>query len=421
MVSQNIFNLVDTAMVGRLGPTALAGVGLGSYVNFMAFAFVTGLAVAVQAMVARRKGEGRDDITAVPLNGGLVLALAAALPLSTILFLLAPTLIGWLNDDPGVVAEAGPYLQARVVAIAAVGMNFAYRGFWNATDRPGYYLRTQLIMHAVNIALNYMLIFGNWGAPAMGALGAGIGTAIATFVGTAMYTYLGVGHGRPNGFLVGWPDRDTMRRLIRFALPSALQQFLFAAGLTAMFWIIGLIGVRALAASNVMTNIMLVAVLPSLGLGLASATLVGQALGRGDIADARRWPWDTIWVGMALMLAIGLPLVLVPDLVVGVFVTDQETIAIARWPLRMIGCVTLVDLVAGVMMNSLNGAGATRQTMIVTVIMQWIVFLPTAWLVGPTLGYGLLGMWICYVVYRIAVACILSALWQAGYWSRIRL
>ncbi|MGH8454264.1 MAG: MATE family efflux transporter, partial [Nevskiales bacterium] len=102
MTSQNILNLVDMAMVGTLGAPALAGVGIGSFLNFMAFAAIAGLASAVQATAARRMGEGRTGESALPLNGGLYLCWLIGLPLTAGLFLFAPDIFRLLNNDPAV-------------------------------------------------------------------------------------------------------------------------------------------------------------------------------------------------------------------------------------------------------------------------------------------------------------------------------
>ena len=187
MTSQNLMNLIDTAMVGSLGAPALAGVGMASFISFMSVAVVIGLATAVQTTAARRYGEDKFDETAVPLNGGLILALLLGVPISLGLFFATPWLFGVLVDDANVVSEGTPYLQARLVSVVAVGMNFAFRGYWNAVNLSKLYLYTLLLMHALNVTLNYGLIFGNFGLPEMGATGAGVGTSISNFFGTLIY------------------------------------------------------------------------------------------------------------------------------------------------------------------------------------------------------------------------------------------
>ncbi|MFP6757892.1 MAG: MATE family efflux transporter [Alphaproteobacteria bacterium] len=420
MSSQTLFNLVDTAMVGRLGTAALAGVGIGGFANFMLVAVVMGLSAGVQAMCARRKGEGRLNETAVPLNGGLVLAFVVGLPLSIVLISVAQGLFLLLNDDPEVAAAGVPYLKWRLIAMVGVGMNFAFRGYWNGISMSTVYLRTLLVMHVVNIPLNYVLIFGAFGFPELGTTGASIGTVIATYVGVVTYFWLGWRRARVNGFLVRLPRRATMLTILRLSVPASIQQFFFAAGFTAMFWIVGLVGTRELAAANVLINVVLVAILPGLAMGLAAASLVGQALGAGDLVAARRWGWDVVKVAAVIMGALGLPALLAPDLILGVFLSDAETLALARWPLRMTGATIIVDAVGMVLMNAMLGAGAARTVMIASISIQWILFLPLAYLVGPVLGFGLLGIWTCQIGWRVTQAVVFTGLWRRGKWAEIR-
>jgi len=139
-MSQNVLNLVDTWLVGGLGAAALAACGLANFLNFMAVAAITGLSTAVQAMAARRVGEGRSAEAALPLNGGLLLSAAVGLPLSALLIVAAPWFFPLLVDDPAVVEAGVPYLQWRLAAVALIGMNFSFRGYWSAVKLARLYL-----------------------------------------------------------------------------------------------------------------------------------------------------------------------------------------------------------------------------------------------------------------------------------------
>lgn len=421
MSSQIAFNLVDTAMVGRLGADALAAVGIAGFAGFACAAPIMGVSAGVQAMAARRRGEGRDDETAIPLNGGLALALAVGLPLSAVLALFAPELLALLNDDPAVLAHGGPYLQARLAGMAAIGVNFAFRGYWNGVGRSMVYLRTLLAMQAINVALNYILIFGAFGAPALGALGSGIGTAAAGWAGSLMYAAHAWRAARGSGFLSRLPGRRTLLVMASVSLPASIQQFFFATGYTAVMGIVGQVGTAELAAANVIVNILLVAILPGMGMGLAAASLVGQALGRGEREAARLWAWDTVKVTAAAMTVLGAPMIAAPGVFLGVFLHEPGPLALAETPLRITGAVIVCDAVGMVLMNALNGAGATRTVMKVSIAVQWLLFLPAAWAAGPGLGHGLLGIWICHAAWRIAQAALFVALWERGRWADIRL
>ena len=420
MVSQNVFNLVDAAMVGVLGAASLAAVGVASYANFMAMAAVMGLASGVQVMVARRMGEGRHGETAAPLTGGLILAIALGMPIAVVAFLITPLLFPYLNSDPAVVADGVPYLQARLAAVAAVGCNFAFRGYWAGVDSAGIYLRTVIVMHAINIGLNYVLIFGALGMPALGTQGAGIGSAIATWAGTAIHLIVGFRLARTNGFLIRVPQRETMVTMLRLALPSALQTVLFAAGITMLFAIIGRIGTAEVAVSMVIVTLFLTALLPGLALGLATLTLVGESLGRGAPGDARAWAWDVSRLAVLLLSAMGLAALAAPDLLLSGFVHDPLVREVGWMSLRLAGLAIVVEALAMVLQNALLGAGAARQVMVVAVGFQWLVGLPAAWLFGPYLGYGLLAVWLCHFAHKVLVAGTFVVLWRRGHWARIK-
>lgn len=421
MTSQNILNLVDMAMVGTLGASALAGVGIGSFLNFMAFAAIAGLASAVQASAARRVGEGRSAESALSLNGGLYLCWLIGLPLTVLLFITAPGIFSLMTNDPAVLREGLPYFQIRLLGIIAVGMNFSFRGYWTAVKNTRLYFATLLIMHSVNIALNYALIFGKFGFPALGTTGAAIGTAASLWLGSAIYFWHGHRLARPAGFLHGLPNAMQLRGLLKIGLPSSLQQLFFAAGFTVLFWIVGQVGTRELAVTNVLINITLVVILPGMGLGLAAATLVGQALGRGDREDAYRWGWDVAKVGLVIFTALGAVMLLFPRTLLGLFLHEPELLALGDIPLRLVGASVAFDGIGLILMQALLGAGASAAVMRVGVGLQWLLFLPLAWLVGPGLGYGLLAIWLLFVAYRGLQTAAFVLLWERRDWAEVKL
>lgn len=419
MVSQNILNLVDTAMVGTLGNAALAAVGIGGFATFMAQSLILGVSTGVQAMAARRKGEQRLGETAYSLNGGLLLVWLVAPVLSILLYFLVPHIYPYLNSDPDVIAAGTPYLEVRVLVIVFVGCNFAFRGYWNAVDLSRLYMWTLVVMHGSNIFLNYVFIFGNFGAPALGVEGAGIATAISTIIGTLIYISLGWRYARENGFLKGLPARKEMQTLIKLSVPNGIQQLFFSAGFMALYWIIGQVGTPELAAANVLINIMLVAFLPGIAMGLTAATLVSQAMGRKDANDAAQWGWDVVKVALLIMGLLGIPMWLTPGLVLQIFIHDPQTLELALLPMRLSGLLVVMEAVGMVLMNALLGAGDNKRVMKVAIGMQWLVFLPLAWLVGPGLGYGLLGIWLLQGVYRAVQAAVFASMWKGHHWSKI--
>jgi putative MATE family efflux protein len=274
-------------------------------------------------------------------------------------------------------------------------------------------------MHASNIALNWVLIFGHLGCPALGVTGAGIGTAIATTLGALLYLVLGLRHARQAGFLREVPGRTTMAAVLRLSVPAGVQHSAFAAGMTAFFWVIGRVGTAELAASNVLLHLLLVAILPGVGFGLGAASLVGQALGRGNPADATAWGWDVVRLASLAVGLLALPAALFPEAVLGLFLHEPETLALARLPLQALALTMAVDTVGTVLLNALLGAGYSRRVMVVSISLQWGLFLPFAYLVGPVLGHGLLAVWLASIAYRALQALAFVLIWWRGRWAGV--
>jgi len=424
MVSQNVLNLVDTAMVSRLphSNAALAAVGYGGFALFLAQAIILGLSTGVQASAARRKGQGRLEETGHILNAALVIIALVAPVLTVALYLVIPYVYPYINHDPEVIALGVPYLQIRSAGIIFVAMNFSFRGYWNAVDLTRLYMTTLICMHTLNIALNYMLIFGHFGAPAMGVQGAAYASVISLGFGTAIYFWLGARWARGYGFLRRLPGREDIKRLVQLSLPNGVQQMFFSAGFLALFWIIGQVGTAEVAAANVLMNLMLVAYLPGMGFGLAAATLVGQALGRNEPVDAARWAWDVVKVALVAMGLIGLPMIFAPEAVLTtIYRLKPETLEVALWPLRLVGLSMVFEAVGTILQNALLGAGDSRRVMLTTIANQWLLFLPAAYLVGPVLGLGLTALWALQVISRCLQALIFAVYWRGRRWANIKI
>ncbi len=419
MLSQSLINLVDAAMVGRLGDAALAGVGVGGYATFITVSMVMGLSAGVQALVARRFGAGEHERLFEPLIAGLILALVISLPLTLLFVLIAPYLIPLFNSDQQVLDIAVPYFEWRTLATVAVGMNFVFRGFWNGIGEGKTYLQTLLVMHLVNVGVSYLLIFGVSSWQGLGAVGSGIGTTIALLFGCALYFWQTFTRHRQRFHGHNRTRRGTILSVMRLALPNSAQQTLFAFGVSVLFWIIGQVGTQEQAIGHILISLALLLILPAVGLGIASTSLVGHALGRGDRDDAYRWGWEVVRVAMLMMALLGLPLWLFPELVLCLFTPEQHLIKLGLWPLRITGINIVFEVTAMVLTQALLGAGASRQVMHINLLMQWGILLPLAFLVGPVAGFGLLGIWLLQGGQRITLSLIYGLIWRSRRWAHI--
>jgi Na+-driven multidrug efflux pump len=170
----------------------------------------------------------------------------------------------------------------------------------------------------------------------------------------------------------------------------------------------------------VLVQLLLVAILPGIGFGLAAASLVGQALGRGNREDAVTWGWDVTRLAMVVVGTGALVGVVAPDLLLRIFLHEENTIALARFPLRLLGATMVVETMGGVLMNALLGAGASRTVMFISVILQWGLFLPLAFLLGPVLGFGMSAVWAAQVGYRSLQGLVFASIWRSRSWTNVK-
>ena len=246
-----------------------------------------------------------------------------------------------------------------------------------------------------------------------------MGSAISLAIGTSIYLFLGFRYVAKDGFLRRLATRQETASLVRISLPAGLQQLFFAAGMVVLFWIIGKVGTAELAAANVLITVLLFAILPGLAMGIACATLVGQALGRKEPEDAYLWAWDVAKVTAVLLTILGLPMWLIPDLVSSIFIHDPETRELARWPMRVVGLSMPIEALGFSFMHGLLGAGDAKRVMMVGIGSQWLLFLPLAYLSGPVLGFGLFTIWLLQSGSRSLSAFLFVTMWRGRQWQRI--
>jgi multidrug resistance protein, MATE family len=419
--SSLVMSLIDLAMVGRLGNSAVGAVGLASFSNALILSFVGGVTPAVQGIVARRRGEGSSEPSCSPLNGGLLIVLAIGAPLTVICYLLAPMFIAVISSDPEVTKIAVPFLRTLYTAIIAVGLNNAFEGYLNGMEKPKIYMIVVLFMNCLNIIINYTLIFGHFGAPALGAPGAAIGTAVSLYVGAGIFFVLILRRYRSEGFLRARPGRALLSRIWKMGIPAIMQPLMWAAGYIVFLWMVGKVGTVDLAAANVLIRVTMLLILLAMSLGMASATLVSKTVGQGDIAGAAQWGWDAGKIGVATITLLGLPLLLFPEFFLSLFLSDPETIAKAIIPLRMVAATTGAGSLIYIFAYTLYSVGDGDRVLMVSVGTQWILFLPAVWVVGPYLNYGLLQIWFVQMAYGAIATALIIAIWIDGRWKRLKL
>ena len=420
MISGVLLGLVDSAMVSSLGNAALGAVGFSSFLAFVFLGLFYGFSIAVQATVARRKGEGNLPACGRSLGSAVFLISISAPVLSLLLYFAIPFLFPLINNDPDVIDIGVKYIRWLILQAVFVGFIAANTGFWNGIGQSRIYIPSLIFMHLSNVVFNYMFIFGNFGAPQMGAEGAGFATALSSIVGTGLFLFLGLRYGGAYHYMKERPVWSELKGILRLAIPAGLQQVLDTLALTITYSIVGLIGTMELACYSVLINFITLVGLPAWGLGTAGATLVGQALGQKNIPEATQWAWDVIKLGMVGMFILGIPFWVMPETLLSIWIHDEQTRQLAIWPTRILGLMITFNGIGYMLSTMLNGAGDVKRVTMVNLVTQWFLLVPGAYLLGPTLGFGLIGIWCLHQFgYRAGQAIIFAYFWRQGKWSRI--
>jgi putative MATE family efflux protein len=416
-----VMALIDLAMVGSLGHQAIAAVGLSSFSNTLMLALVAGIAAPVQGIVARRRGEASTEPRCLALNGGLLLALIIGVPLMVLCYRFTPFFFSLMSSDPLVTKIGIPYLRVLYLAIPAYGMHMAFKGYWNGMEKSNVYMWIVVVMNVLHIGVNYVLIFGKFGAPALGATGAAIGTMSSFYVALVINFVLVYSRYPKEGFLTAIPGGSLLVRVMKLAMPANMQEFFFSAGYIVYFWMLGRVGTKELAIMNVQVRISMLLLIVAASLGMASATLVSRTVGEGDPKGAAQWGWDAGKLGVITSVALGLPLIFFPRFILSIFLHNTATIEIAVIPFQILGGTAGFGALIWIFAYTLYSLGDGNRVMLTSFCTQWLFFLPAVWLVGPHLHYGLLQISLVQVVYGLISTVVITAIWAGGRWQTVRI
>ena len=407
--------VVDTMMVGRIGAEAIGAVSLGGAVVHAVSVFGVGLLLGLDPLVAQAWGARKPR----DCHHFLVQALYITLVLSPALMGLVWLYIPFLETfgvDRAVEALARPYMEALIWSIPPLMFFTALRRYLQGMSLVGWVMVVLVSANLINVAANWIFIFGNLGFAPMGATGAGWATlASRTYMFLALAAYVVVRESRlSTGFKeipFGLAPAD-IRHLVRLGFPAAMQIALevgvFAAGTT----LIAKLGAVQLASHQIALNCAAVTFMVPLGVSSAGAVRVGQALGRGRPDQARVAGWAALLLGAGFMTCAALAFFLFPAVILRTFTTDAAVLSVGVSLLYVAALFQLSDGIQIVATGILRGAGETRIPMISTLVGHWLLGLPIGYVLGFTWGLGAPGVWAGWVVGLTIVAIALLFVWH---------
>lgn len=421
-LAQSAVNATDLILLGRLNAAALAAGSLAFNLYIPLLVFGIGLLSAVSPIVAAERGAKRHSVREVrrTVRQGLWHAATLSVPCWLILW-NAPHLLILMGQQPDLARAAGHFVRIVMWSLFPIFMFFVLRNFISAVERPNWGAVVLVGQVALNAVLGWALIFGHFGAPALGLTGSAIASAVANsfaFVALALVVAFLRPFRRYRIFGRWWrADWSRYRHLARVGLPIGITLLLEVSVFAAAVFIMGVIGRTEIAAHAIAIQIASITFMVPLGLAQAGTVRVGLAYGAGDHAGVGRAGWTALALGIGFMSATALALLFFPTALIGIFIdtTDAANAAVVALGVQFLGVAALFQIVDGaqaVGAGVLRGLQDTRWPMVYAAFGYWIVGIGVGVTLAFPLGLKGVGVWIGLASGLAVVAVLMVARWS---------
>lgn len=389
--------MVDMAFVGRVGAYAVAAVGVVTQPLWLTFGVAGALGVGVIALVSRLTGARDDEGVERAVSTAAWLGLVLALLLGAGLYFGAPRVVTFMGAPPDVHPHGVRYLQILVPGLLGQYWFITMSAALRAVGETRIPMLLALGVNVVNVVLDWALIFGHYGFPALGLAGAALATSIARFLGSAgLALVLFLRRGPVSlRWRTLWRFSPHMAwRTLRVATPSALERTAATLSMIVYAILINRLGTIAIATQQIAYVVEDLIWLVAFGLGTSCATLIGQSLGAQNPERARLAMLEGLRVGGAFTLAVAASFLLIPGVYMRIFTTDLDVIHLGTMALRVAAVADIPMGLVLILNGGLQGAGDTRAAAAITLLGSWGVRLSLAYLMIDIFGWGLFGAWI---------------------------
>ena len=423
MLSHTAMMFLDSAMVGRLGATELAAVGLAGVLTWSLFSFFQGFLGSVNTFVAQRYGAGDKRGATVAAWQAIYLAFGSYLVI-LLICQFTGSVFALMQPSPEVQRLGSIYAQIRLYGGINVFVSFGMASFLRGVGDTKTPMRIEIVANLVNLLLNYLLIFGKFGCPRLEVVGAAIATLIAGVVATVCYLVVFLSRRLNQAFQTRSHfqiDFRDIRRILRIGLPMGVQNLMDFGSFTVFVALVGRMGDVALAANNAGVTLISTSFMPLYGISIAATTLVGHYIGAGQLSYARRSGYTAIKLGVVYTFFVAIAFFVVPEFLISLITPDAEVIRIGTRILFFAAFFQLSDGFGICASGALRGAGDTFFTMCISIGYAWLLFLPLSYVLGIWLGYGVAGAWCGATIYIILAGVTYFLRFRSDRWERIRI
>jgi putative MATE family efflux protein len=419
LVMESTFALVDIYFVGKLGPSAVATVGLTETYLFLLYSVAMGLAMSVTAVVARRIGEKNKEQAGLAAVQAIFLGIIISLPFAIAGIFFSKELLGLMGADEWSIQHGYRYTQWMLGGNMVIVLLFVINAIFRGAGDAAIAMRVLWIANGVNILLDPLLIFG-WGpVPALGVEGAAIATTIGRGTGVIIQLWLlfkGQKHIRATASQLYW-DVKTMWNIFKTSLGGVGQMIVGMTSWIFLMRILADIGSEAVAGSTIALRIMMFTLMPAWGLSNAAATLVGQNLGAGSPERAESAVWKTGVYNMIFLIAVSFVYYFMNESLMSLFTDDRTVIKIGSEWLRILSFSYFVYGWWMVSSQAFNGAGDTKTPTKINVVFFWLIQIPLCYFLAIKLGWQHSGVFWGVFISETSVGLFTLWLFTKGKWK----
>ncbi len=422
LVLESTFAVVDIFFVSKLGPSAVATVGLTESYLFLLYAVAMGLAMAVTAVVARRIGEGKREEAAVAAVQAIFVALLVAVLPALVGVFYAQDLLRLMGADAWVIEHGYRYTQWMLGGNAVIVLLFVINAIFRGAGDAAIAMRVLWLSNGLNILLCPLLIFGFGPVPALGIEGAAIATNIGRGCGVLFQLWMlfhAGKHLRVSLEQLVW--RGAMLwNIVRTSLGGIGQMIVAMTAWIFLMRILAAIGSEAVAGATIAIRIMMFTMMPAWGMSNAAATLVGQNLGAGHADRAEASVWRIGWYNMAYLVGVSVLFFAFPQSLVAFFSSDPEVVKVGAEWLRILSYSFFVYGWWMVTVQAFNGAGDTITPTKINAVFFWLIQIPLCYLLAIHLGWKELGVFWGVFVSETSVGLFTLWLFTRGTWKQAK-
>ncbi|EOZ95731.1 Multi antimicrobial extrusion protein [Indibacter alkaliphilus LW1] len=395
-LGQVLVGVADSMMVGRLGAEPLAAASLANSIFFVVLMFGIGVSMAITPLVAMADGNKNFKKIASIFNHGFIINMLTGVMLFLLIVFFSP-MLNYMNQPEEVVVLAIPYLAIITLSLLPFMFFQTFRQFAEGLSQTKQAMYITLLCNGLNVFLNWVLIYGNLGFPAMGLNGAGWATLISRVLMGLIMAYYVIKSKRYKGFQLSYGIKKLnfpmVSKMLKIGVPTGFQYIFEVGAFSTAAIMMGWIGVNALAAHQIAINLASVSYMMASGLSAAAMVRVGNQLGRRDIPSLRDAGF-TVFVMVAIFMSISAVIfILFREYLPSLYIDDLEVIRTSATLLVIAGFFQLSDGVQVVGLGALRGMSDVKVPTIVTLIAYWVIGLPLGYFFSFTLGMQEVGIW----------------------------